>query len=106
MIIDDGTTLVGRIVEVEAYLGGEDKAAHSYQNRVTEKNRSMFLDAGYSYIYKSFRGHANCFNITSDELVASSSFVIEPLTCQKGGDSSGGLGAGSRTHRRSSRHDC
>jgi hypothetical protein len=41
-----GRRLSGRIVEVEAYLGGEDKAAHSYQDRLTPKNASMFLDAG------------------------------------------------------------
>lgn len=33
-------------MEVEAYLGGEDKAAHSYQDRLTPKNASMFLNAG------------------------------------------------------------
>lgn len=42
----EGRRLRGRIVEVEAYLGGEDKAAHSYENRLTPKNASMFLDAG------------------------------------------------------------
>jgi DNA-3-methyladenine glycosylase len=43
---DEGRRLSGRIVEVEAYLGGEDKAAHSYLDRRTPKNASMFLDAG------------------------------------------------------------
>eukprot|EP01083_Nonionella_stella_P091887 256986_1 len=66
-VLDDGTVLSGLIIETEAYLGGNDKAAHSYNNRQTEKNKSMFLDAGHCYIYLSFRGHNDCFNITSDK---------------------------------------
>lgn len=31
--LDDGVVLKSRIVETECYLGGEDKASHSYQGR-------------------------------------------------------------------------
>lgn len=31
--LDDGSVLKGRIVETECYLGGEDKASHSYGGR-------------------------------------------------------------------------
>jgi 3-methyladenine DNA glycosylase Mpg len=31
--------LAGRIVETEAYLGGEDKGAHSYGGKITNKNK-------------------------------------------------------------------
>jgi DNA-3-methyladenine glycosylase len=42
----NGRRIVGVIIETEAYLGNEDKAAHSYQNKKTEKNEAMYLDAG------------------------------------------------------------
>lgn len=61
-VLDDGETrMSGLIIEVET--GREDKAAHSYLNKVTTKNKSMFLDGGHIYIYKSFRGKTECFNI-------------------------------------------
>ncbi|KAL6047883.1 putative 3-methyladenine DNA glycosylase [Balamuthia mandrillaris] len=78
-VLEDGTRLSGRIVEVEAYLGGEDRAAHSFQNRLTEKNKSMFLPPGYSYVYKSFKGKNDCFNITSDEEGIPAAVLIRAL---------------------------
>jgi len=85
-ILDDGTRLTGRIVEVEAYLGGEDRAAHSYLNRLTEKNKSMFLDAGFSYVYKAYRGHTDCFNITSDKAGVPAAVLIRALEPLEGVD--------------------
>ncbi|KAG2392389.1 hypothetical protein C9374_012641 [Naegleria lovaniensis] len=55
----------GVIVEVEAYLGDDDKASHTYLGKQSQKNKSMYLPAGHVYIYKSFRGQNDCFNITS-----------------------------------------
>ena len=39
------------IVETEAYLGIEDKAAHSYGNRRTERTETMFATGGTVYIF-------------------------------------------------------
>ena len=43
--------LIGKIVETEAYIGPEDKAAHSYQGKVTKRNWAEYLKGGYIYIY-------------------------------------------------------
>ncbi|MBF4501757.1 DNA-3-methyladenine glycosylase [Savagea sp. SN6] len=48
----DGETLVGKIVETEAYAGPLDRAAHSYSNRPTERTKAMFQEAGHAYIYE------------------------------------------------------
>ena len=41
----------GYIVETEAYMGPEDRAAHSFGNRRTKRTEIMFGEAGLVYTY-------------------------------------------------------
>ncbi|MEM6459180.1 MAG: DNA-3-methyladenine glycosylase [Planctomycetota bacterium] len=45
------------IVETEAYLGYEDKAAHSYNWRRTERTATMFADGGTAYVFLNYGIH-------------------------------------------------
>lgn len=57
--------LIGKIVEVEAYKGLEDKAAHSYGGKVTQRNRVMFGPPGYAYVFMIY-GAYQCMNIVTE----------------------------------------
>lgn len=44
--------IVVKIIETEAYLGAEDRAAHSFGNRRTKRTEIMFGKAGLVYTYQ------------------------------------------------------
>ncbi len=76
--LDDGQELSGRIVEVEAYLGVEDRAAHSYGGRRTKRNASMYLDSGHAYVYFVYGMHW-CFNVVADREEVPTAVLIRAL---------------------------
>ncbi len=70
----------GKIVEVEAYLGAEDKASHGYNNRRTKRNENLYKEGGNAYVYFCY-GMYYLFNvITGKENTANAVLIraIEP----------------------------
>ncbi|WP_149733859.1 DNA-3-methyladenine glycosylase [Propionispora hippei] len=62
----DGQKIAAKIVEAEAYMGIEDRAAHSYGGRRTSRVEVMYGDPGFSYIFIIYGMHY-CFNIVTRE---------------------------------------
>jgi DNA-3-methyladenine glycosylase len=59
-----GVRVSGRIVEVEAYLGAEDKAAHSYGWRRTARTETMYAKGGTVYVFFVYGMHHQ-FNVVT-----------------------------------------
>ncbi len=76
----NNTRLAGTIVEVEAYLGEIDKAAHTFGNRRTPRNESMWQPGGHAYVYFTYGMH-HCMNVVAsvpDHPVAVLIRALEP----------------------------
>ncbi|MFN4150110.1 MAG: DNA-3-methyladenine glycosylase [Candidatus Sericytochromatia bacterium] len=69
--------IIARIVETEAYLGNNDLASHSYIGK-TERNKAMFQEGSYTYVYKIY-GMYNCFNIVTGKKDCGEAVLIRAL---------------------------
>ncbi|WP_027623626.1 DNA-3-methyladenine glycosylase [Clostridium lundense] len=82
---ENGIVCKGKIVEVEAYMGIEDKAAHSYGGRKTKRVEVMYGDPGFAYVYFIY-GLYYCMNVVTREKGVPQAVLIRALEPIEGFD--------------------
>lgn len=56
--------IIGKIVEVEVYYGLKDKGSHAFGGKITDRNKIMYHEGGFVYLYLIY-GMYWLFNITT-----------------------------------------
>jgi DNA-3-methyladenine glycosylase len=74
----DKGTIIGKIIEIEAYLGPDDKACHAYNYKKTEKIKVMYMKPGTFYVYYIY-GIYFCLNAITEPIGIPCAIFIRKL---------------------------
>lgn len=81
----DGQLCKGKIVEVEAYSGINDKACHANNGRRTARTEVMYHDGGCAYVYLCYGIH-HLFNVVTNVEDRADAVLIRALEPLEGMD--------------------
>jgi DNA-3-methyladenine glycosylase len=79
-----GGTRVGRIVELEAYIGEDDLASHA-RFGPTARNRVMYGPPGTAYVYLVY-GMYDCLNIVTEPAGRPAALLVRAVEPIEGGE--------------------
>lgn len=73
----DGREIAGKIIEVEAYVGSQDKACHASKGR-TQRTEVMYGPGGVAYVYLIY-GMYHCLNVVTEREEFPSAVLIRAV---------------------------
>jgi DNA-3-methyladenine glycosylase len=79
----EGVPALARIVEVEAYLGVDDPACHTYGGRRTPRVEVMWGEAGFLYVYFTYGMH-HCANVVTRGVGAPEAVLLRGAVAMHG----------------------
>jgi len=88
--LPDGSVLSGRIVEVEAYDGPDDRASHARAG-LTPRTAPMFEAGGIAYVYLVYGMH-HCLNLVTGDAGYPAAILLRAAESPAAGASASGPG--------------
>lgn len=81
VVVQNNIKMAAKIVETEAYLGIEDRAAHTFGGRRTKRNEVMYQKGGTIYVYFTYGMHHLLNFVTKEEGIPEAVLIraVEPF---------------------------